>query len=471
MGVNCKLCNKVLKNQKGLNIHILKKHCDAENMNKNSNLDLESKINDIRSFFTNTVNALGEALSSEIENFRAEIINLKDEISQKLAPSPSQTPSIPINAQPESFPHPTPQPLLADTPIFEFPRHYVKNTRITANSNPIDLRNSFSALHIEPTATKSWGPNICNISPEKPSKINDPPSSSNNQHNSAITISPKSQTNRASYPFVNRHPENDRALRTLRTVPGNEQYADVVANNIPQHQPLFQHQSVASSHHQRDFPSQHQTDPSQRGPSQNQRGPSQNQRCPSQHQRGPTQHQSAKHQRGSYHRQKIVLLGDSNLHGIHEGDMARHVDGRVFIKKMAYSGATASHLLHYADIALEENPHSMIIHGGTNDLYGRNKNNKSAEEIAHELINIGGKARNKGVENIYISSILPIADNDAYNKGLDVNFYLKEGCLANNFIYICNSFLTLDDLKDTVHLSDNGRVHLVNNYIDHLNRY
>ena len=76
--------------------------------------------------------------------------------------------------------------------------------------------------------------------------------------------------------------------------------------------------------------------------------------------------------------------------------MARHVRGKVFIKKMAYSGATASHLLHYADIVLEDKPNSIIIHGGTNDLHGRNSNNKPAEEIAHDLINIGAKARSRG---------------------------------------------------------------------------
>ena len=149
--------------------------------------------------------------------------------------------------------------------------------------------------------------------------------------------------------------------------------------------------------------------------------------------------------------------------------MAKYIDGRVYIRKMAYSGATAGHLLHYADIALEGTPHSMIIHGGTNDLYGRNKNNKSARDIASDLIAIGVKARNKGVQNIPISSVLPIADNEAFDRSLDVNNYLRDFCYSNNFIYISNSFLSVDDLRDTVHLNDNGRVQLVNNYIDYLN--
>ena len=151
--------------------------------------------------------------------------------------------------------------------------------------------------------------------------------------------------------------------------------------------------------------------------------------------------------------------------------MARHIRNKVFIKKMAYSGATASHLLYYAEVILDEKPNSIIIHGGTNDLYGRYKNNKPAEEIAHDLINIGAKAKSRGVKKFFISSVLPIDDNSAYNGGLDVNIHLKQLCQANNFIYICNSFLTLDDLKDAVHLTENGRIKLVNNYINYLNSY
>ena len=140
---------------------------------------------------------------------------------------------------------------------------------------------------------------------------------------------------------------------------------------------------------------------------------------------------------------------------------------------MAYSGATASHLKHYADIALLDSPESIIIHGGTNDIYGRNSNQKSADAIATELIQTGEKARNSGVKNIYISSILPIADNEAYNRGLDINEFLKSYCYTYNFGYIDNSNLTVYDLKenDPVHLSLDGRWKLISNFVDFLNQY
>ena len=102
-------------------------------------------------------------------------------------------------------------------------------------------------------------------------------------------------------------------------------------------------------------------------------------------------------------------------------------------------------------------------------MFGRNKNNKPAEEIASDLIATGVKARNKGVQNVYVSSILPIADNDAYDRALDINGYLRDLCFSHDFTFISNSFLTLDDLKDPVHLNENGRVRLVNNYIDYFN--
>ena len=190
----------------------IKKHCVTKDMNKNSsnleletknvnekieNLDLESKIRDIRGFFLKTVNSLGEAVSLEIENFRAELVHMKDEIRKKLAPSLDQASSTAdaqpeIFAQPETFAQHTPQPQLTDTPAFKFPRYYAKN-RTLAHSNPINLRNSFSPLHIEVAAT--WQPDIVNIPSEK--------TFAKNPQISAINSKP--QTKHFSYPFINPH--------------------------------------------------------------------------------------------------------------------------------------------------------------------------------------------------------------------------------------------------------------------------
>ena len=83
--------------------------------------------------------------------------------------------------------------------------------------------------------------------------------------------------------------------------------------------------------------------------------------------------------------------------------MERHVLNSCIIK-LAYSGAAADHLLHYVDIALQGHPESVLIHGGTNDCYGRNSSNKSASEVANKVILIDKKCRKlHGTKTIFIS--------------------------------------------------------------------
>ena len=178
------------------------------------------------------------------------------------------------------------------------------------------------------------------------------------------------------------------------------------------------------------------------------------------------------HQRNSS-QHKLMLLGDSNLNGIRPREMAQKIRSRVFITKQAFSGATASHLNHYSDISLQEKPDSIIIHGGTNDLYGRNSNQNSADEVACQLIEISVKARSSGVRNIFISSILPINEQQANAKSMDINSLLKTYCEAYNFVLINNSNLTNEDLKenDPVHLSLDGREEMVKNFIYHFNQF
>ena len=143
------------------------------------------------------------------------------------------------------------------------------------------------------------------------------------------------------------------------------------------------------------------------------------------------------------------------------------------IKKMAYSGATAEHLQHYIDIALQDHPKIVIIHGGTNDVYGRNRNNKTAEEVVQDLIKSANKCRDHGVTHVFVSSLLPIFHTQAHNKVKEINVLLKSYCEHYNFGYIDNDFLTIMDLKegDPVHLSWDGRCKLVNNYIHNLKKY
>ena len=165
----------------------------------------------------------------------------------------------------------------------------------------------------------------------------------------------------------------------------------------------------------------------------------------------------------------VGLLGDSNFNRIQVPEMNKYLT-KANAVKYSYSGATSIHLGHYCDVLLNENPHSVIIHGGTNDIWGGKKRNASSQQIAQDIVNIGIKCRERGATSIYISSILTTRIQASNRIGREVNKILRLLCVDKNFFYIDNDFITESDLEDQVHMTWSGRCKLVNNYIDILNR-
>ena len=169
----------------------------------------------------------------------------------------------------------------------------------------------------------------------------------------------------------------------------------------------------------------------------------------------------------------LVLLGDSNLHGVKPSLMSSDLRNRNYIEKFAHNGATAAHLCHYVEVCLEKKPSLMIIHGGTNDIKGRNANSKSSDQIACDLIATAVKAREHGVRNVAISGIFITRDQQANMRAREVNRILVEHCRAYNFGFIDNSDIELKHLKvgDAVHLAPNGHGKLVKNWTNYINSF
>jgi len=109
------------------------------------------------------------------------------------------------------------------------------------------------------------------------------------------------------------------------------------------------------------------------------------------------------------------------------------------------------------------------VHGGTNDLRNREK---TPEQIADDLINIGHTAKSLGVQHVIYSSLVIRKDGVMIDrKRNNVNRVLKERCILNNFIFIDNKNICLEDIDDVdrVHLHESGSVKLANNVLDALN--
>lgn len=139
------------------------------------------------------------------------------------------------------------------------------------------------------------------------------------------------------------------------------------------------------------------------------------------------------------------------------------------VSKYSYNGATSLHLLCYSDVLLAESPDAVIIHAGTNDIWGRNKRiDKTTSEIAINIFEIAKKCKLAGVRQVIVSGVLKTRLPSCNKAADEINKMLKIMCENNDFIFVNNSDLE-PFLDDAVHLNWEGRRRLVNKYIKLLN--
>ena len=106
---------------------------------------------------------------------------------------------------------------------------------------------------------------------------------------------------------------------------------------------------------------------------------------------------------------------------------------------------------------------SKYCGAGTNDL---KQNDKTKEDIAKEIMNIGITSRKHGAKNIVISSMVTRRGVNLDRKRKEVNMLLKD----MSFYYLDNDNVMFDKLyKYGVHLVENGSVILANNILNFLN--
>ena len=164
---------------------------------------------------------------------------------------------------------------------------------------------------------------------------------------------------------------------------------------------------------------------------------------------------------------KISIFSDSILKGIRAQEFNDNIEsGKASFKR--FSGATSKQLNHYTlPTLIEESPNTVVIHVGTNDL---KQKDKTKENIAKEIMNIGITSRKHGAKNIVISSIVTRRGVNLDRKRKEANMLLKDMCVKEGFYYLDNDNVTFDKLyKDGVHLVENGSIVLANNILNFLN--
>ena len=150
--------------------------------------------------------------------------------------------------------------------------------------------------------------------------------------------------------------------------------------------------------------------------------------------------------------------------------MAESLGNRTIISKYAYNGATSEHLDIYSQVMLRNKPGTVIIHAGTNDVWGRNKRHGiSSYQIAIDIIKIGERCKSNGVKHVFISSILKTKDKASNDKAIEINRMLERMCPSKGMNFIDNDPLNENDLYDQVHLSWDGLRKYVDNLICILN--
>ena len=166
---------------------------------------------------------------------------------------------------------------------------------------------------------------------------------------------------------------------------------------------------------------------------------------------------------------RAFVLSDSMMQRIRKREFYQHLRN-TWCNIKTFPGANARYLHHHVlPFIIEECPDTLVIHGGTNDLRNRDK---TPEQIADDLISIGRTAQSLGVKHVMYSSLIIRKDGVTLDrKRNNVNHALKDKCIFNNFIFVDNKDICLEDITDfdKVHLNESGSVKLANNVLDALN--
>ena len=176
--------------------------------------------------------------------------------------------------------------------------------------------------------------------------------------------------------------------------------------------------------------------------------------------------------------QDIVIFSDSMIKNIRMGEFNSYIrNGEAHLK--AYPGADSEKLYNKVSEDLQQQKYDMAaVHVGindilnrSNDLINRSKVNEALNEICGDIVNIGLKCRNFNVTTIFISGIIYSGQIDSRVIN-ELNGMLQAQCQEYGFVFIDNRAVSKSNLwTDGIHMNDNGKKIVANNFIRHINRF
>ena len=139
-----------------------------------------------------------------------------------------------------------------------------------------------------------------------------------------------------------------------------------------------------------------------------------------------------------------------------------------------FKGKKARDIVRYMQPHLEdEQPSSVVFVAGGNDLPNRDISEEEIRKVADFLVEGGRLCKTQyGVENIFISSIMPRENSDFQGNRHRLNKILRDMCSRNGFIFIDNNNIVLrpHGHLDGIHLNREGSDILRDNLLNALNR-
>jgi len=170
-------------------------------------------------------------------------------------------------------------------------------------------------------------------------------------------------------------------------------------------------------------------------------------------------------------KKKIFVVGDSHVKRLNKDIMTYWLDDQnSTLKTKSFEGANTKRIKHHILPSLhEEQPDKVIIHAGTNDISPNTIHIVRPFDLAEQILNVGKVCKSFGVDDIFISSILPRKDVECKQLILEVNDALKNMCNFNGFKFISNNNINDSFLHgDDIHLNSVGSHLLATNFTEHL---
>ena len=136
-----------------------------------------------------------------------------------------------------------------------------------------------------------------------------------------------------------------------------------------------------------------------------------------------------------------------------------------------FIGATLKQMKTYVKPILnDDTPDVLMLHIGCNNIGNKQlTENEIAEWI---IVKVGRQCKESNVNDVFISSLICRAQKRLNDKVIAANNILKRVCKLNELGFIDNSNICAENLfEDGLHLNDDGKVILANNFIYVLNTF